>query len=224
MKKHLNGSITLFSAVVLAVLINLLIFIGIPFLSAATAGKPGDIIDSFVSFSMEKPMKRQDEEIEKKREEEKKPEKLPEMNLKHTAHKLTRPKLDVSLPDLSFDINASLSDGVAVSVPAGGGSFAGGVKLNFDIGEVDTPPSIVYKTDPVYPFTAKRRQVTGKVILKFLVKSSGEVSDMQIVSSEPEGVFDEAVRNAIARWRFKPGIYDGKPVNTWVVAPFEFRM
>jgi protein TonB len=37
-------------------------------------------------------------------------------------------------------------------------------------------------------------------------------------------VFDASVLQAVARWRFSPGMLEGVPVNTWVVAPFEFKL
>lgn len=213
------------AAVVLALVMNALIFIGIPFLSAATAEKPGDLYEGFVSFNVEKTKPKEEERKPEKQKEEEKPEKLPEMKVKYTTNQPSKPRLDNVLPNMNFDINASLSEGMAVSMPRSGYALPPQqIKTEFDISEVDTPPQVIFRTNPVYPYAAKRRQIHGKVELKFLVDEEGGVSRMSIISSNPQGVFDESVLNAIKRWKFKPGIFEGRAVKTWVIAPFEFRM
>jgi len=224
--KNVKSGLTLVTVILLTVVVNLMIFVGIPFLSAATAKKNTETFDSFVSFKMDKPVIKERKKIEKEPEKENKPKKMPKLNMKHEAHKVTRPKLNVNMPKMNFALNSKLSEGMAVAMPADGGVTAAmaGMKLEFEIGEVDTPPRVVYKTNPIYPFAAKRRHITGKVVLRFLVDKSGVVKKMKVVKSEPKGVFDKAVLDSLSRWRFKPGIYENKPVNTWVVAPFDFRM
>lgn len=211
----------------LAVMISLTIFSLIHLLSAADAVKRDDVFDSFVSFNLEKPVIEERKPEKRKKQEEKKPEKLMKMKMDSKPHRVDKPKMDMSLPEMSFSLNSRLSQGMAVAMPdvQSFQSVSGGLlKKEFNIDEVDTKPRVSYRVKPVYPYSAKRRNVTGKVVLKFLVSKSGKVEKMQVVSSEPKGVFDKAAKDAILKWRFKPGIYDKKPVDTWVVAPFDFRM
>jgi len=226
--KNLKRSSLFAAALGFTLLINAFIFFGIPFLSEVRAKRGHEDFNSFVSFKMTKPIIEERKKEKKKPEKEKKPEKLQKTKLRHKPQNTKKPKLDVKLPKMQFEMNSRLAEGMSVSLPetdiqgsVGGSGFT---KAEFEMSEVDNPPKVVYKTVPVYPYTAKRRHITGKVVLRFLVDKSGVVSRIKVVESEPSGVFDKAATDAISRWKFKPGIFEGKPVSTWIVAPFDFRM
>jgi TonB family protein len=70
----------------------------------------------------------------------------------------------------------------------------------------------VYSTDPVYPPAALRDHVEGWVELVFTITESGAVRDIEVVDSEPRGVFDSAASQALGAWRFKPRLANGQPV------------
>jgi TonB family protein len=70
----------------------------------------------------------------------------------------------------------------------------------------------VYSTDPVYPPTALREHVEGWVELVFTITETGAVRDIEVVESEPRGVFDSAASEALGTWRFKPRLANGQPV------------
>jgi periplasmic protein TonB len=58
--------------------------------------------------------------------------------------------------------------------------------------------------DPSYPREAIRAGVAkGRVVVRLSIDEQGKVTDVNIVSSEPRGVFDKAVRSALEGWRFK---------------------
>jgi protein TonB len=62
------------------------------------------------------------------------------------------------------------------------------------------------------------------VVVRFLVDTEGRVSRLTVREALPKGIFEDAVLEAVSRWRFSPGVLHGAPVNTWVVAPFEFKL
>jgi len=70
----------------------------------------------------------------------------------------------------------------------------------------------VYSTDPVYPPAALRDHVEGWVELVFTITESGAVRDIEVVDSEPRGVFESAASEALGAWRFKPRLANGQPV------------
>ncbi|NWG47473.1 MAG: energy transducer TonB [Alphaproteobacteria bacterium] len=57
---------------------------------------------------------------------------------------------------------------------------------------------------PVYPRGAERRGIEGYVVVKFTVTPEGQVADINVVESSPEGVFDEAAVQAVEKWTFEP--------------------
>lgn len=105
---------------------------------------------------------------------------------------------------------------------SGTGSLSGSGALG--MGEVDQLPKIIEKEEPFYPHNARRRHIEGKITVKFLVSASGEVMKPSVVSAEPGGIFEENVLNAVKRWKFKPGTYQGKAVATWMMLPVRFEL
>lgn len=66
--------------------------------------------------------------------------------------------------------------------------------------------------DPTYPPTAFRDRVAGWVEIEFTVDALGAVTDVAVVASEPHGVFDSAASEAVAAWRYRPRVVNGRPV------------
>lgn len=66
-----------------------------------------------------------------------------------------------------------------------------------DLVAVSTP-------QPVYPPDAKRAGTAGQVVVSFTVNTDGSVSDIDIVSARPRGVFERNVQAAVRRWKFEP--------------------
>jgi len=57
---------------------------------------------------------------------------------------------------------------------------------------------------PAYPPEARRAGTSGEVTVSFTVNTDGSVSDVELVSAKPRGVFDRSVQGAVRRWRFQP--------------------
>ncbi len=58
--------------------------------------------------------------------------------------------------------------------------------------------------DPSYPREAIRAGVAkGRVVARLQIDEKGNVTEVNIVSSEPRGVFDKVVRAALENWKFK---------------------
>ncbi len=58
--------------------------------------------------------------------------------------------------------------------------------------------------DPSYPREAIRAGVAkGRVVARLQIDEKGNVTEVNITSSEPRGVFDKAVRAALENWKFR---------------------
>ena len=66
--------------------------------------------------------------------------------------------------------------------------------------------------EPVYPAQAMRDRVEGWVLLEFTITETGSVRDIVVVDAQPSGVFDAAAAEALAGWKYRPRIADGRPV------------
>ena len=62
----------------------------------------------------------------------------------------------------------------------------------------------IEREDPVYPKDAIKRQISkGRVVARLNIDEKGNVTDINILVSEPPRVFDRSVREALEKWKFK---------------------
>lgn len=75
-----------------------------------------------------------------------------------------------------------------------------------------------------YPKSARRNEVQGIVVVRFVVLEDGKVGDIVIQRSlDPE--CDNAAKKAIKKLkRFTPGRQQGKPVKVWFTCPVKFAI
>ena len=112
--------------------------------------------------------------------------------------------------------------GNAADSDKGGGSGASG--FGYALNMVDTMPRVLKKGTAPYPESAKRKRLSGDVVVRFLLSEKGEISHVQVVHAEPPEVFNDAALATIQKWKFSPAIKDGKPVPVWVELPMHFSL
>jgi periplasmic protein TonB len=103
-----------------------------------------------------------------------------------------------------------------ITIPAGRpatGAGGGGMKNVFDLASLDKKPVATIQPRPNFPFELKRARISGQVTLLFIVDSTGEVRDPQVLNSSHREFEPEAIK-AILKARFRPGEKSGTPVNT----------
>jgi len=61
----------------------------------------------------------------------------------------------------------------------------------------------VRKVKPVYPPEAEAQHIQGRVKVRLSVDLAGNVSDVEVLLSDPPGVFDDAVLAAVKQYKFK---------------------
>jgi periplasmic protein TonB len=61
----------------------------------------------------------------------------------------------------------------------------------------------VKKVRPIYPPEAEAQHVQGKVKVRLTVALDGSVTDAQVLSADPPGVFEESVLTAVRQYKFK---------------------
>jgi protein TonB len=86
------------------------------------------------------------------------------------------------------------------------------VKAGFGLSTGDGEYLPIVKVAPMYPPGAQARGQEGWVLLEFTVTESGSVIDASVVESQPPGVFDEAAKRAVLKFKYKPRVENGKPV------------
>ena len=82
---------------------------------------------------------------------------------------------------------------------------------------------VIDRVVPRYPPAAVARGVEGTVVVRALVRRNGRVSSVQILRDQPYGL-GEAAANAVRRWRFRPGTYQGEPIDVAFNVTVNFRL
>jgi TonB family protein len=96
---------------------------------------------------------------------------------------------------------------VAKASAGGAGGTSKSSQINQEIRQIVGAPA-------EYPRRALRRSVEGFVVVSFTVTKSGDVTDIQIVEANPQGYFEDAVTEAVEKYKFQPRIVNGNPVDT----------
>lgn len=206
---------------ILTVAINLGLFIMIPVLSE-TEKKPLQDYEPATVVSLEKPKMQESQEKEEKMQPEQEPRELPKKYIRQKQQEMKQPEMQMHVAD--FELNTDLEQGMQIAAPTKGLEDLSGSSHGFEMGEVDKKPRVIRKVPPVYPYKARRNQITGKVVLRFLVTKQGEVKKVSVVKAKPKGYFEKQAKDAVRKWRFEPGTYKGEPVPTWVELPISFDM
>lgn len=84
------------------------------------------------------------------------------------------------------------------------------------------PAAVLYRVEPEYPRSALTARMSGTVVLKCIVDKNGNVRDAEVVTSS-FGAFNGPALNALQQWRFAPGSFRGKPVDTWFELTIRFQ-
>jgi protein TonB len=93
----------------------------------------------------------------------------------------------------------------------------------FQLSEVDKEPQILYQAQPNYPPRLYRDRIGGTVVILFVVDENGNVTMARVRQSSRTGELDEAAMAAVRKFKFSPGIKDGRPVPVWFEVPIVFN-
>jgi len=89
--------------------------------------------------------------------------------------------------------------------------------------QVDSEPKVASEVKIPYPEEARRAGVEGTVTLSITIDPEGKVVAAKIVSGPGYGL-NEAARDAIKRFRFKPAIKGGEAVSTEMKYAYTFLL
>ena len=84
-------------------------------------------------------------------------------------------------------------------------------------------PKCQHCPDPEYSPEARKKRYEGVVVLAVVVTAEGKTTDIQVIRSPGMGLDEKAIE-AVRKWKFKPAMKDGKPVNVQVPIEITFRL
>lgn len=109
-----------------------------------------------------------------------------------------------------------------ISVEADAGKVdMGGFRNTVDLAGTVVNPNLsasdgeylpIVKVAPIYPRRAQSKGTTGYCTVEYTVTTTGAVRDPVPVDCQPSGYFEQASVKAALKFKYKPRVIDGKPV------------
>jgi len=186
------------SRLVVAMLLAAFVTLGLFFLmqsliqsggSALTDAPKGNVLD-FVRVKKE-------EAIQKKDRKPKKPPKpeQPPPDMAPPQMDAPSPESATSGMDFGADVAAELSLDGGLALESGDGEFLP-----------------IVRVAAVYPRRALQRGIEGYVDVEFTVSKLGSVTHPKVIQASPAGIFDQAALDATLKYKYKPRVVNGEPM------------
>ncbi len=93
----------------------------------------------------------------------------------------------------------------------------------YRIGNGVSAPTVLHKVEPKYSKDARKAKLDGTVVLTLVVDDQGRPQNLKILRRLGLGLDEKAIE-AVKKWRFKPGVKDGKPVPVLATIEVNFRL
>jgi len=77
-------------------------------------------------------------------------------------------------------------------------------------------------SDPVYPRIARQAKIEATLVVRIEITPQGRVKKFRFLKTQD--TFEKSVIDSIKSWRFSPYLVDGKPVATYTVYKFVFKL
>ncbi len=104
----------------------------------------------------------------------------------------------------------------------GGGPIIGPWKPGAPAPEGEAIP--IQRVNPQYPQQALMDGTEGYVSLEVLIGTDGRVLEAKVTEAAPGRVFVGSAIRAVRRWKFKPRVVDGVPVERWAKTSIVFKL
>jgi TonB family protein len=138
-----------------------------------------------------------------------------------TASNYGDPLGKLGIPSGGNGIGTGIGSGRGPGVgPGSGGGFGGGA---YKIGGGVSAPVPVFRPEPEYSEEARKAKWQGAVLLQLVVDENGVPQEIKVVRSLGLGLDQKAIE-AVQKWRFKPGLKDGKAVPVSANIEVNFRL
>jgi len=111
---------------------------------------------------------------------------------------------------------------IDVSGAAGGGPFIGRWEPGDPAAEGEAIP--IVRIDPQWPREALLDGTEGYVRVRVLIGTDGSVKETEVIEAAPGRLFVRNAMRAVRRWKFKPRVVDGTPVERWATTTLVFQL
>ena len=82
----------------------------------------------------------------------------------------------------------------------------------------------IVRINPQWPREALVEGIEGYVIVEVTIAADGSVRGVVVMESVPRRLFDRNVIRAVLKWKFKPRIVNGVPVERKAIQRLDFNL
>lgn len=83
-------------------------------------------------------------------------------------------------------------------------------------------PKVLKQAKPKYPELARKAGIEGRVTVKVLINTKGDVERVELVKGHP--MLNDAAIEAAKRWKFTPPKQRDRFVKVWMNIPIDFKL
>ncbi len=151
---------------------------------------------------------------------QKKKEKPKPQESKHSQEKKSvEPGKSISRSRFVMDLGPGGGSGNGAAAGVAQGDLQ---QVSYGEGETDEDAKPLTQSAPKLPKKAEAAGVGGLVRCEFTVGEDGRVADIRFLEVPGNYGFEDAVREALREWKYKPAMNGGIPVRQRVSQPFKF--
>lgn len=112
--------------------------------------------------------------------------------------------------------------GTGAQVSSSGSSFS--EQISAQTQQKEETAQIINFSQPKYPELARSKNIEGFIKVKLYISDLGKLQSFEILDSEPKGIFEDSLKNALSEWTFKPALSKGKSITGVLIRKIYFKM
>lgn len=152
--------------------------------------------------------------LQKKKEKPK-----PQESKKPMERKSVEPGKSVSRQRFVMDLGPGGGSGSGAGAAMPQGDLQ---QVGYEEGETDEDAKALSQTSPKKPKKAEAAGAGGLVRCVLTIGEDGRVADIRFLEVPGNYGYEDAVREAVREWRYKPAMVGGVPVRQRIEQPFKF--
>ena len=83
---------------------------------------------------------------------------------------------------------------------------------------------LITQVRPVYPADLKQQGITGTVMLRAVISTTGEMLNPEVINTTVHPGLAQAALDAVRQWRHQPTLLNGQPVETVTTVTVTFEL
>jgi TonB family protein len=108
-----------------------------------------------------------------------------------------------------------------------GGGSGGGIGSGvgpYVVGNGVKPPVAIFQPLPAYTEEARKARAEGIVLIQAIIRRDGTVDSFKVIRGLGYGLDESAINTIATKWRFRPGTFNGQPVDVQANIEVSFRL